>query len=137
MRRLHNLRNLKDERGQAITEFALVMPLLFILIFAIVECGLTLNNYLRLTDAVRVAARAASINGSDGYSAAFSAANTALTDSVDGLPLQGVKVTPVDSTWTSGHPVAVEASTQYAVKLPLFGTILSGTLTSRSTQRIE
>lgn len=134
MRRFHTIKN---EQGQAITEFALVMPLLFVLIFAIVECGLTLNNYLRLTDAVRVAARAASIDGSQGYSVAYSSASTALTNSVDGLPLQGVKVVPVDNTWSTGHPVAVEASTQYAIKLPLFGTILSGTLTSRSTQRIE
>lgn len=134
---MRRLQNLKDEGGQAITEFAMVMPLLFILIFGIVEGGLTLNNYLRLTDAVRVAARAASVDGSQGGTAAASAATTALSDAVDGLPLQNIQVQSVDGVWSSGHPVAVQASTRFSVTLPLFGTVLSGTLTSRSTQRIE
>jgi Flp pilus assembly protein TadG len=134
---MRRLRKLQSESGQALTEFAVVMPMLFILLFAIVEGGLTLNNYLRLTDAVRVAARAASVNGSEGGSAATTAATSALTDAVGGVPLTGVTVQPVGAGWTSGEPVAVQASVRYAVTLPLVGTILSGYLTSRSVQRIE
>lgn len=129
------MRKLKNESGQAITEFAVVMPLLFILIFGIVEGGLTLNNYLRLTDAVRVGGRAASVQGSLGAPAATSAATSALADAAGNLPLQGVDVTA--SAWQSGQPITVQASTKYSINLPLFGTILSGTLTSSSTQRIE
>jgi Flp pilus assembly protein TadG len=129
------MRKLKNESGQAITEFAVVMPLLFILIFGIVEGGLTLNNYLRLTDAVRVGGRVASVQGSLGAPAATSAATSALADAAGNLPLQGVDVTA--SAWQSGQPITVQASMKYSINLPLFGTILSGTLTSSSTQRIE
>lgn len=132
MRRLRELRN---EGGQALTEFAIVLPLLFILIFAIVEGGLTMNNYLQLTDAVRVAARVASVNGSQGFTAANSAATTALTDAAGGLTLKNVSVTAAN--WQSGKAVTVQASVHYAVTLPLVGTVLSGDLTSKSIQRIE
>jgi Flp pilus assembly protein TadG len=134
---MRRLRKLRSESGQALTEFAIVMPILFVLLFAIVEGGLTLNNYLQLTDAVRVAARAASINGSQGGPAATSAATSALSDAAGSLSVTNVSVQPVAGAWTSGQPVAVQASVAYTVKLPLVGTILSGYLTSRSVQRIE
>lgn len=134
---MSRFRKLQDESGQALTEFAVVMPVLFILIFAIVQGGLTLNDYLRLTDAVRVGARAASINGSQGYTAANSAARTAITDAVGGMPVERIAVGAPAGAWTAGSPVEVEASVPFAVTLPLVGTIASGTLTSRSTQRIE
>jgi Flp pilus assembly protein TadG len=143
----HQLRKLQDETGQAMTEFALVLPLLFVLIFAIVEGGITVNHYLQLTDAVRVGARVASVDGSQGSAAAASAATNALTGAVDGLTLTNVSVTascpstPTPTTctdpWQSGNPVTVKASVPYEVKLPLFGTIASGSLTSQSIQRIE
>jgi Flp pilus assembly protein TadG len=132
---MRQLRKIRGEGGQALTEFALVLPLLFVLIFAVIEGGITMNNYLQLTDAVRVAARSASVNGSQGSAVATSAATSALTNSVDGLALQDVSVTA--TSWTSGSAVTVQASTTYTVKLPLFGTVMSGKLTSHSTQRIE
>jgi len=132
---MQGLRKLKDEGGQALTEFAVVMPLLFIILFAIVEGGITVNNYLRLTDAVRSAARAASISSTQ--TAAASAATTALSNAAGGLTVKLDSVLPADGTWSSGHPVYVQAETKYAITLPLFGTVLSGTITSHSTQRIE
>lgn len=134
---MRQLQNLKRENGQAMTEFALVMPFLILLLFAIVEGGLTLNNYLKLTDAVRVSARIASINGSLGQASAQQAATSALTSAADGVTVQSVTVTAADGQWQSGNAVTVAASTQYHITLPLVGQILSGTLTSRSTQRIE
>lgn len=134
MRRLHKMRG---ESGQAMTELALVMPFLILLLFAIVEGGLTLNNYLKLTDAVRVGARIASINGSLGQASAQQATTSALASSADGLSLQDVTVTAAGDQWQSGNAVTVAASTRYHITLPLLGQVLSGTLTSRSTQRIE
>lgn len=132
---MQQLRKLKDESGQAMTEFAIVLPLLFVLIFAIVEGGITINRYLQLTDAVRVGARIASVSGAQGQAAAQSAATSAMTSSVDGLAGSDVQVTA--PAWQSGQPVTVQASVPYAVTLPLFGTIASGRLTSKSIQRIE
>jgi Flp pilus assembly protein TadG len=126
---------LKREEGQALTEFAIVLPLLFVVLFAIIEGGLTLNNYLQLTDAVRVAARAASLSSTQGDGT--SAATSALDGEVGSLSPTGVRVQPTGAGWTSGQPVEVQASVRYSINLPLFGTIVSGYLTSRSVQRIE
>ena len=44
-------------------EFGLLAPLLVLMLMAIIQFGITLNNYLELTDAVRVAARNFAISG--------------------------------------------------------------------------
>ena len=49
------------EDGQAIVEFAIVLPLLVLLVFGIAQFGLAFRNYLAITDAARVAARAVAV----------------------------------------------------------------------------
>jgi Flp pilus assembly protein TadG len=51
----------RDDRGQAVVEFALVLPVLLLLILGIIKGGILYNNYLQLTDAVRSGARALAI----------------------------------------------------------------------------
>jgi Flp pilus assembly protein TadG len=51
-------RNKKDgEKGQALAEFALVVPILLILLVGIVEIGYGLNSYLTVVDSARDGAR--------------------------------------------------------------------------------
>src|SRR4051794_30159907 len=52
----------RKEDGQAMVEFAIVLPILVVLVFGIIEFGITLNHYLTLTDAVRAGARQASVS---------------------------------------------------------------------------
>ena len=47
----------RGERGQAVVEFALVLPVLLLLIVGIIKGGILYNNYLQLTDSVRSGAR--------------------------------------------------------------------------------
>ena len=49
----------REERGQTLVEFALVLPLLGLLIFGIIQFGIIFNNYVTLTDAARAGARRA------------------------------------------------------------------------------
>jgi Flp pilus assembly protein TadG len=51
-----------DEGGQAIVEFAFVMPFLVFLLLAICQFGLAFHNYLAITDAARVGARKAAVS---------------------------------------------------------------------------
>ena len=55
-------RLLRSERGTAIVEFALIAPLLFFLVFGIVEFGRALNYYNDLTQLAGQGARAAVVN---------------------------------------------------------------------------
>jgi Flp pilus assembly protein TadG len=45
------------EKGQALVEFALVMPLVLLILFAIIQFGIMLSEYITVTDAARDGAR--------------------------------------------------------------------------------
>ena len=45
--------SMRNEKGQAMTEFAVVLPVVALVLFAILQFGIAFNNYLTLTDAVR------------------------------------------------------------------------------------
>ena len=49
----------RDERGQAIVETALILPLLALLVFGVVEVATALNQTMVLTAASREGARVA------------------------------------------------------------------------------
>ena len=48
---------IRSERGQSLTEFALALPILALLLFAVIQFGIVFNNYVTLTDATRAGAR--------------------------------------------------------------------------------
>lgn len=52
----------KGEQGQAMVEFALILPALLLITTGIMIFGYAMNNYLQLTNAVSVGARTVSIN---------------------------------------------------------------------------
>src|SRR5262249_25698707 len=52
----------RDEGGTALVEFALIAPLLFLLIFGIIDFGRALNYYNELTQLAGQGARAAAVN---------------------------------------------------------------------------
>jgi Flp pilus assembly pilin Flp len=57
---MRNLR--KNERGTAVVEFALVMPILFLLMLGIIDFGRALVYYNQLTQLASQGARAAAVN---------------------------------------------------------------------------
>jgi Flp pilus assembly protein TadG len=52
----------RDDRGQALVEFALLVPILLLLILGVVEFGRAWNAYQVITDAAREGARVAVVN---------------------------------------------------------------------------
>ena len=115
------------------TEFALVMPLLLVLLLAIMQFGITFNNYVTLTDAVRAGARkgAVSKNISGRESAVKAAVRNAATD----LKSSDLAVT-VTSTWAAGSDITVTATYPYSVNV-LGLVVKSGRLSSSTTERVE
>ncbi len=51
----------RSERGQALVEVALILPIFFYVVFAIIDFGIAFGRYVELTNAAREAARYASI----------------------------------------------------------------------------
>lgn len=56
-----NLRRLSDERGAALVEMAIVLPLLLLVLFGIIEFGLVLQQSQVLSNAAREGARVGSV----------------------------------------------------------------------------
>ena len=55
----------RDGPGQAIVEFALIVPLVLVLMSFIVDCGLLLFANVSITNAVREGARCAAVGGTN------------------------------------------------------------------------
>jgi len=128
---------LRAERGQTIVEFAFVGPLLIVLVFAIIQFGITFNNYLTLTDAARAAARKAAVSRELGGSAAKSACETAGYNAGTNLKEPGVKFkVTCNSSWSAGSDVTVTATYPYAIKL-LDWALYDGTLSTTMKERVE
>lgn len=60
-------RRARGERGAALVEAALITPVFAVLLFGIIEYGLTFRDYLTVANASRDGARAASAYGDDTY----------------------------------------------------------------------
>jgi Flp pilus assembly protein TadG len=114
-------------------EFALVLPLLLMVVTAIVQFGITYNHYVDLTDAVRSGARVAAV--SRAVADPGTAAESAVRDAANGLTQSSLDV-QVDSDWQPGSDVTVTGS--YPYTLTIFGLQLySGSLKSKTTERVE
>jgi Flp pilus assembly protein TadG len=124
---------IRSERGQSMTEFALVLPLLVMLLFGIIQFGITFNNYISLTDAVRAGARKATVSRhkDDPVGETVAAVRAAATD----LNVSDLQIS-VESSWEAREQVKVSASYPYAIKV-MGVTIKSGRMTSETTERIE
>jgi Flp pilus assembly protein TadG len=125
-------RHLRDERGQAMVEFAVILPIFLVLVFGIIQFGIVFNNYVTLTDATRAGARAGAVarNDADPNGTATTAVYSSATDLNSNLHVS------VNSTWQSGSDITVKATYPYSINL-LGWVISSGTLTSTTTERVE
>jgi Flp pilus assembly protein TadG len=124
---------LRDTRGQAMTELAIVMPVLALVLFGVIQFGIVFNNYVTLTDAVRAGARTAAVSGAAGNpsGATIARVKSAAAD----LKVSNLNVT-VASSWQSGADVTVNADYPYSISL-LGMVVASGRLRSATTERVE
>ena len=125
---------IRNEQGQAMTEFALVLPVLALILFAVIQFGIVFNNYVTLTDATRAGARKAAVSRDDPNRDADVMA--AVQNSASDLDGSKLSVSPPSSTWNSGDDVTVTASYPYSISL-LGLVVKSGRLTSTTTERVE
>jgi Flp pilus assembly protein TadG len=126
-------RTIRSQKGQAAVEFALVLPALLLILFAILQFGVVFKDYLALTDAVRAGARkgAVSRQAPDPTGTTKAAVFAAAQDL--GPKLQ----VTVTSSWTSGSELTVEGKYPYTLKLLNVVTIANGWLESTTKNRVE
>jgi Flp pilus assembly protein TadG len=130
MRKRFSFRN---EKGQSMTEFALVLPILALLLFGVIQFGIVFNNYIQLTDAVRAGARKGAVGRH--LQNPQGAVIQTVRDASTGLNQSDLNVS-VTSSWQQGTDVTVTASYPYSINL-LGIVIQSGRMTSTTKERVE
>jgi Flp pilus assembly protein TadG len=114
-------------------EFALVLPLLALLLFGIIQCGIVFHNYVEIADATRAGARKAAV--SRDLPDPAGAATAAVRSSAGGLDDGDLDVA-VTSSFERGDDVTVTTSYPYSISL-LGLVVKSGRITSTTTERVE
>jgi Flp pilus assembly protein TadG len=124
-----------DERGQTLVEFAALLPVLCLLLFGIIQFGVTFHDYLTVTDASRVGARKAAVSRFVGDSGA--AAEAAALNAANGLDEDDVTASCEADDWdTAGSDVSCTVTYPYSIEV-LGLPVVTGTLTSVTTERLE
>jgi Flp pilus assembly protein TadG len=134
----------RGQKGQAMVEFALVLPVLMLLIVGIVKLGIVFNNYLTLNDAVRAGARQLAIGRGQNLDVCSQAANRVRTSAGNLDPAKLDVPSPTVSAGSCspgtsmviGSDGRVTASYPCDIKIPPFIDI-SLTCTASTTERVE
>jgi len=123
-------KKITEEKGASAVEFAVILPLLILLIFGIIEFGRMYNAYLALTHAAREGARLAAVGKFD--AAAVESRAYPLTVS-GGLEIIGPSYPEGDDI---GDPVQVVIRFPYNLNVPLWKQA-SISLESKAIMRLE
>jgi Flp pilus assembly protein TadG len=124
---------IRSEQGQSLTEFALALPILALLLFAVIQFGIVFNNYVTIVDATRAGARKGAV-GREQQNPAGAVTGEVRASAKD-LKQSDLNVT-VTSTWQPSSDVTVTATYPYSISL-LGLVVKSGRISSSTTERVE
>jgi Flp pilus assembly protein TadG len=140
-------RTRRGEGGQAVVEFAIVVPLLLLLVVGIFKFGTAYNNYIQLTNAVDAGARKFAVER--GQASPCTDASAQVQTSAGSLTVSQVTITiPGSPAWTpsgsnpcpaltSGAQATLSA--QYSCDLVIMGINFAPgcTLKASATESVE
>ncbi len=130
----------RSSAGQSIAEFALVVPILLLLVFGIVEFGLIVKSWQVVTDAAREGARVAVVGTTPGVAADSVDAADAVRQALNRGGLDGADATvALEATGTTGGPWTgaergdtARVTINYPHDMIMFGPLISS-MTGYST----
>ena len=118
---------MRDESGAAAVEFALVFPMLMLVLFGIIEFGAMYNAQLMITGAAREGARSMAISG-DPVTAKLDTLEAAT-----GVSLAAAEVSFSRATCAIGQDVSVVITHKQHFLTGMFGATVD--LTGKATRR--
>ena len=120
-----------EDRGQSTVEFALILPLVALVVLCVVQAGFVVRDQLLVSHAAREAARAASVSETDRAGAALRAARQAGS-------LESDRLSGTVSVTDGGGSVRVVITYKSATDLPMIGPLVPDIdLQSSVLMRIE
>lgn len=96
---------IKNNRGQALVEFALVLPVLLLLIVGSMEFGLIIHRYMAVAEAAREGARSAAVGGSN------ATVTSVVTAAASQIPADQLIISVTPGTRVRGEGVTVTVGT--------------------------
>lgn len=129
------MKRLDNRKGQTLVEFALVLPILLLLLLGIFEFGRIFNATLVLEHAVRDAARVGAVSHSE----------TEIEEIIESQYLKGIThelvfdVEDEDHKWDAGNRLTIRAKYDIDVITPIISVFVGNTISleSEASMRIE
>lgn len=133
-------RNLGKEDGQAVVEFAIILPILMLLICGVIECGWLFSAKLATNNCAREGARYAAVNCY--YATYFSKTSDRVTSIAPSSIKEGIRTTVncSDANNMRSGDITVQVDS-YVDPLTFIGATISGggkiNLSSSVTMKVE
>ncbi len=118
----------RGQAGQQLVEFALIVPVLLMVLLGVLDLGRSFYTYISLTNAAREAARFAAVNNTP-------ASGAQVTQELGAI--SGCAGTPTFSgtTVVRGQPYTVTVTCQFQLVTPFMGNIVGAGAGNRVTIR--
>ena len=101
------------EKGQAMVEFVLILPIFLLLVFAIIDFGMGFHAWLTVTNSAREGARLGSVRASQAQIV------QRVQDTADSLDPSNLSVTVTNAQGSPGQSVVVDVDYEYTLITPL------------------
>lgn len=126
---------IKNEKGQSLVEFAIVLPILLLIVMGIAELGMMLNSYLTAQNISREVARLGSVGATDSDIQNMITSNSTNLDSQN----LSVSINPIQGNRISGDTLTVVVTYDYHLTVPIISGIFNNdvVLKSQTSMRIE
>lgn len=110
-----------EDRGQALVEMALILPLFLLLLFGVIEMGRVGYAYITVSNAAREGGRVATIGGTD-LEITSAIKNAAI--SLDPANLT-ISISPTQAVRLSGQGVSVQVAYPVQLVIPIISNVIS------------
>lgn len=129
------MKGLKDQKGQALVEFAIILPILLLLVMGILQFGMMLNSYLTIENVAREGARTGIIGSSDDE------IQNLIISTSPNLDPQSliVTITPSEGIRKSGDTLTVKVTYNYELTVPIISNLFNNVvvLNGQTSMRVE
>ena len=129
------MKSLKNNKGQALVEFAIILPILLLLLMGIFQFGMMLNTHLTIENASREGARVGIVGSTDAEIQNLIIAISPILNPQD-LTLT---ITPDETNRNSGDTLTVKVTYNYKLNVPIISSLFNDVvvLNGQTSMRIE
>ena len=130
-----SVNSIKNQKGQSLVEFAIILPVVLLLLMGIIEFGMMFNSYLTIQNVAREGARLGIVGGSD------IEIKTLIRDISPNLTPGDltVNLTPAEGSRKSGETLKVSIDYNYHMTVPIISALFNNAivLKAQTSMRLQ